>query len=106
MIRWLEPCGDDAVGDAGVGELCAGLAYQLTPVNEDQYAPATGCSGLGDGGQDDGFASSCGRHQQRRVGTAAIGHAQIADGLLLVGAEVHSDSSSCVPSAGAPCMAI
>ena len=41
MIRWHEPGRDDAVVDAGVGQLGAGLAYQLTAVHKNQDAPAT-----------------------------------------------------------------
>ena len=94
MIRWHEPGSDDAVVDAGVGQLGAGLTDQLTAVHKDQDAPAAGGSGLGDGGQDVGLAGAGRGHQQRRLGTAAIGHPQIADGLLLVGAEVQTESAA------------
>ena len=94
MIRWLEPGSDDAVDDAGVGELGAGLAYQLTAVHKDEDAAAAGRCCLGDGCQDDCLAGAGRGHQQRRVGTAAIGHPQIADGLLLVGAEVQTESAA------------
>jgi len=53
-----------------------------------------GGSDLGDGGQDVSLAGAGRGHQQRRLGTAAIGHPQIADGLLLVGAEVQTESAA------------
>jgi hypothetical protein len=94
VIGWVEAGGDDAVIDAGLGELGAGLPYQLTAVHQDQHAATTGGYGLGDGRQDDGLAGAGCRHQQRSPGPAAIGEAQIGDGLLLVGAEVHADSAA------------
>ena len=62
MIGWVKAGSDDAMADAGLGELGAGLAYQLTAVHEDQHAATTGGCGLGDGRQDDGLAGSGRRH--------------------------------------------
>ena len=70
--------------DAGLGELDAGLADQLTAVDEDQHMAAPGCGGLGDGAEDDSLAHAGGRDEQGRPNAGAEGEAQIRDGLLLV----------------------
>ena len=67
VIRRLEAGGDDAMLDAGPGELCARLADQLTPMHKDQHTTTTLNSASSDGGEHDGLATASGQHQQRRA---------------------------------------
>jgi hypothetical protein len=50
-----------------MGQLCAGLADQFTPVDQDQHATTTLDGACSDGAEDDRLAAAGGSNQQRRA---------------------------------------
>jgi hypothetical protein len=84
LIRGLNTCGDDAVLNAGQGELGSGLRDQLTAVDQHHGTAATIGERAKDLGHHNCFAAAGAHNKQRSARSMTESKSQIINGSALI----------------------